>query len=85
MGFDINKIQPGKERMFISTYQEIGYLKSDTLVVLMPNKIINSYKVDFKTFAAHKINNESYLINEAIAWYQTASYLYKNQKYKAVK
>ena len=85
MGFDINKTEPEKDRLFISTYQEIGYIKSDTLIVLMPNKIVNSYKVNFKTFAASKINNDPVLVNEAIAWYQSASYLFNNGKYKAIK
>ena len=85
MGFDINKTDPGKERLFVSTYQEIGYVKHDTLVVLMPNKIINTYKVDLKTYIATKINNDPLLTNEAIAWYQSASYLFKNGRYKAEK
>ncbi len=85
MGFDINKTDSGKERIFISTYQEIGYIKNDTMVVLLPNKVVNSYKVDFKTFAAIKINNDPHLVNQAIAWYQSASYLFNNDKYKAKK
>ncbi len=85
MGYDINRTPLGKERIFISTYQEIGFIKHDTLVALLPNKAVNSYKVNFEDFAAKKIDNPQKIVDQAIAWYQTASYLFRSNGYKELK
>jgi phosphoglycerol transferase MdoB-like AlkP superfamily enzyme len=37
-GYDINTLPKGKERVFISTYQLLGYMKQDSLVVMAPKK-----------------------------------------------
>jgi phosphoglycerol transferase MdoB-like AlkP superfamily enzyme len=83
MGYDIYKTPANDERIFISTYQDMGYVKGDTLVVLSPQQKAVMYKIDFSTGAARAIPMENNLLNEAIAWYQGASFLYKNNRYKA--
>ncbi len=35
-GFDMYKLEPGRERAFISTYQNLGYIRRGELVVLSP-------------------------------------------------
>jgi len=76
-GYDMFKLEAGRERAFISTYQNLGYLKNESLIVLSP-------QLKAETFALSK-NNEvtkaSYHqleTEEAIAWYQTASYSFKH-------
>lgn len=82
MGYDMNKLPRGKERIFISTYQDMGYLKNDTLVILSPQKKINMFKTDFVSGASKKISIDEDLKNEAIAWYQGAGFLINEGKYR---
>ena len=82
MGYDIYKIPQGNDRLFISTYQDMGYIKNDTLVILSPQKKVNMYKTDFSTGLNTKIPISEPLKDEAIAWYQGASFLFKNGGYK---
>ncbi len=73
-GYDIFKLEAGRERVFISTYQSLGYLKNDKLIILNPQKLVSTYKPDYEKGTAIKIADDSKLIQEAIAWYQVASY-----------
>ncbi len=85
LGYDIYKTIPGNERVFISTYQDMGYLKGGKLVILSPQQKINTYKPDLSTGVVTETSRSDSLINEAIAWYQGASYLFKKGKYKEFK
>ncbi len=82
MGYDINKMPITRDRLFISTYQDMGYIKNDTLLILSPQKKVNMYKTDFVTGLNIKIPVTDKLKNEAIAWYQGASFLFNNKGYK---
>lgn len=82
MGYDIYKAPESNDRVFISTYQDMGYIKNDTLVILSPQKKISMYKTDLSAGINQKIEVSERLRNEAIAWYQGASFLYKNNRYK---
>lgn len=73
------KTQP---RAFISNYQELGYYKNDTLIVLSPKQKSEAYKVDPVTMESVPITMNETLLNEAIAYYQTASRAYKQGKLK---
>ena len=84
-GYDIYRMQVGRERAFISTYQDMGYLKDGKIVILSPQQKVKMYKADFKSGINTKISNSDSLVNEAIAWYQGASFLYKSRWYKSVK
>ena len=85
LGYDIFKTLPGRERAFISTYQNMGYIKSGKLVILSPQQKVAIFKPDFITGTAIKIPTADSLINEAIAWYQGANYLYKTGGYRVIK
>jgi phosphoglycerol transferase MdoB-like AlkP superfamily enzyme len=82
LGYDIYKTLPGNERAFISTYQDMGYLKDGKLVVLSPRQLVKMYKPDILTGAATEMQPNDSLVNEAIAWYQGASFLFKSNRYK---
>lgn len=83
LGYDINNLEVGKERAFISTYQNLGYIKGDKLVILKPQNKVETYKINnFSTSDYTPIKNEPQLTNEAISWYQGSSYLYKNKLLK---
>ena len=82
MGYDISKTPASNDRLFISTYQDMGYIKNDTLVILSPQKKISIFKIDFLSGTPAKIKMSETLKNEAIAWYQGASYLFNSSGYK---
>ena len=70
------------QRAFISTYQSLGYLKNNKLVILNPNKKLGTFMPNFKTGGSKPIPAEGWLTNEAIANYQLASYLYSSGGYQ---
>ncbi|MEO6546815.1 MAG: LTA synthase family protein [Ferruginibacter sp.] len=84
MGADIYQMPVSRDRIFISTYQKLGYVKNGSLVILSPQKRISTFKPDFLNGAAIQIRDNDTLTNEAIAWYQGAGYLIKNGKYQRV-
>jgi len=81
LGFDLYKTPKDRDRVFISTYQNMGFIKGDELVILSPQKKVAMYQPNFLTGAAIQIPLSDSLTNEAIAWYQGASYLYNSKKY----
>lgn len=76
-GYDMFKLEPGRERAFISTYQSLGYIKGDKLIVLSPQQKVESFSVSGKEQVKAKPDQNT--INEAIAWYQTASYSFTHE------
>jgi len=80
-GQDVFQTPADKQRVFISTYQGLGFLKNDTLIIQSPVKKIKTYLPDFTTGDAKEIKGNDSLTNEAIACYQTISWLIKNKKY----
>ncbi|NML19770.1 sulfatase-like hydrolase/transferase [Pseudoflavitalea sp. G-6-1-2] len=80
-GQDIFALPEGRERAFISTYQGLGYMRDSMLVIQSPVQQIAQFKPDFKTGDAAKVQATDSLVTQAIAYYQTASWLIKNKKY----
>jgi len=80
-GQDVFKMKDSEERAFISTYQSLGYIKNNKLVILDPHKKVATYKPDFTNGNAVAIPADQKLINEAISNYQMASYFYQNGLY----
>jgi len=80
-GYDVLKLPTGKERLFMGTYQNVAYARNNKMVVLSPQQKIEMFTVDFITGTQTKIPLEDSLVNEAIANYQTASYLFKHGLY----
>ena len=78
-GKDIVKMAPEEERAFISNYQKLGYIKNDRLTILSPQQKITHYKIDIKTGEMKVEEPDSNVENEAIIYYQSASYVYKNK------
>lgn len=85
LGYDIYHMTTGNERAFISTYQDMGYIKGDDMVILSPQQKTQTVRPDFITGGNTLINQSDSLVNEAIAWYQTASFLYRTGAYTSVK
>jgi phosphoglycerol transferase MdoB-like AlkP superfamily enzyme len=77
-GYDIFKLETGRERAFVSTYQSLGYVKNDSLIVLKPQKVTTTFIPDFKDGSARPAPPNRRLADEAIAWYQAASFQFKH-------
>lgn len=73
------------ERAFISNYQELGYYKNNRLIVLSPRKKAEAYEVDPASLQSTPIAVDETLLNEAIAYYQSAAIAYKHGDLKEYK
>ena len=76
-GYDMFKLEAGRERAFISTYQKLGFLKDEDLTILSPQLKVESFSLSRKMEPLNKLHNER-SVEEAIAWYQTSSYSFKH-------
>ncbi len=65
-------------RAFISNYQQLGYLRDNILTVLLPKSRVESFRVDPLTYAETPAPVDARLLDEAIAYYQTASRAFKS-------
>ena len=79
IGYDVLKHPERPGRAFISTYQKLGYLTDDKLLVMGPNKYAAQYQVDRRTGAATAEKLNQPLLDEMLAYYQGANYIYKNR------
>jgi phosphoglycerol transferase MdoB-like AlkP superfamily enzyme len=80
-GQDIFKIAAENRRAYISTYQGLGYIKNEQLVIQSPVKKVNQSVPNFTTGEATTVPLNDSLAKEAISFYQTAVWLIKNKKY----
>ncbi len=65
------------QRAFISNYQALGYLRDGVLTVLLPKAGVQSYRVDGRTLDSTPAAVEPRLLDEAVAYYQTAAHAFK--------
>jgi len=79
-GQDVLNTSPDKQRAFISTYQGLGYLRGGKLLVQSPVKTVHEYIPDFQNGNAAPVQVETDLSREAIAYYQSISWLLKHRK-----
>ena len=82
LGSDVFKRDTLNDRIFISTYQDMGYIRNNKLVILSPRARVEMYSFDYVSGVNTPIPLDKSLVNEAISWYQGASFLYKEKKYK---
>ena len=83
-GYDIFNLEAGRERAFISTYQKLGYMKGDRLVVLDVNKKPVALDGLPRVPGAVPPPDDQQLIGEAISWYQSASLYFRTGRLKNV-
>ncbi len=84
----LNNYKTIDQHSFVSTYSDIGYFKGDKLYLLKPKKEKKVFDVVIKNYgfeASKETVAENYdkkEMSEAIAYYQVASHLFKNEKLK---
>ena len=76
-GHDVNRLPAGKEHALISTYQTVGYLENDRLVILNPGQRARVETVDWESLATRLTADDPVAITEAISVYQGASLAFK--------
>ena len=84
-GYDIFKLKEGNERAFISTYQALGLLERDTMVILSPRKRPEVFLVGKDRESLSKVNKNAErakVVKDAISWYQAASYAFRHGEMK---
>jgi phosphoglycerol transferase MdoB-like AlkP superfamily enzyme len=70
-------------RIFVGTYQKLGFLKNDTFVVLNPQQKVSFYRYNKSKNEQITLNKVPQgLIDEAVANYQTAYFLFKHKGLK---
>ena len=83
LGHDINKVDESDDRIFISTYQMLGYIKNDNLIILTPDKKATAYHIDnWSTSEYSDVEVDQNLLNEAVNYYQGSSHLFKSGQLK---
>lgn len=82
-GWDVRRAT-GDRRVLIGNYQRLGLYEPGELVVLNPRREVSQYSgtADSGRFLAVPPHAEE--VDETIAYYQTASYLYRHRGYRAL-
>lgn len=78
LGYDLMDLEPGRERAFVSTYQNLGYWRGNTLVELSPQQ-----QTSLSTVAAEQVKPDGDAVQQAaladaISWYQGAAWAYQH-------
>ncbi|MDB5275172.1 MAG: sulfatase [Ferruginibacter sp.] len=81
LGFDLYRTPVERDRVFISTYQNMGFIKDNKLLILSPQKKTAQFQTDFSTGISTPLPVSDEMSKEAIAWYQGASFLFKTHRY----
>lgn len=76
-GKDIRRENPN--RALFGTYQKIGLYKENCLTVQMPTKLVEAYTISENGQIISSFNQQD--LDESVAYYQAASYLFKNKGY----
>ena len=78
-GRDILAPGPPRERAFLSTYQKLGFMDDNSLVVLEPGKKIGSYAYRRDDGLLTPAPDKHRLVEETLAYYQGGNIMYKNR------
>ncbi|WP_126246235.1 LTA synthase family protein [Chitinophaga rhizosphaerae] len=83
-GLDVR--QPGyRPRAFLGTYQKLAYLQNDSMVILSPQQRVETMQYSAASDSQAPVKADDRTVMEAIAYYQTAYYLFKHGGLQAKK
>ncbi len=78
-GYDVLRVEPGRERAFPATYEKLGYLHGDLLSILEPKQRVEQVHPDFDSGdATPNVPIDQSQVDQAVAYYQVAAYLFKH-------
>lgn len=81
-GYDMFRLESGRERLLLVNYQDIAYVKNGKMVVLSPRKEIHMYEPEFRTGNVKPIPMDEQLKNEAISYFQGAAWMLDHGSFK---
>ncbi len=79
IGKDIMTADAWSDRAFISTYQKLGYIHDDKLVVLGPKKQADYFSFVRKDGATTVLKPQEDMLMDTLAYIQGTNYIYKNR------
>lgn len=79
LGRDVFRENTVPPRAFISTYQKLGYLTEDTLLVLGPRKYAAQYHLDRQAGTVIPTTITPLKMDDMLAYYQGADYIYQHR------
>ena len=79
LGHDVLKDSGTPPRAFISTYQKLGYLTQDQLMILGPQKSAQQYRINRATGEVALSPLDQRLMDDMLAYYQGADHLYQKR------
>ena len=74
-GYDLFRLEPGRERAFIGTYQVLGLIRDDDLAILSPGRRM---RVAHVIASDERDDDDDAVEHEAIVWYEAASYAFRH-------
>ena len=77
-GKNVLTMSPSDERAFIGTYQKLGYIKGNNLMVLSPQKKYAQFSFDRYTGDMKEVKVEEQFKTDAVSIYQTAEHMFIN-------
>ena len=80
-GHDVLSSPPESDRAFVANYQTLGYLKGDRMVLLHPKRKSEVFRVDRDKNILQPVR-DAQMLREAISFYSTASYVFRNGMYR---
>jgi phosphoglycerol transferase MdoB-like AlkP superfamily enzyme len=80
LGRDVLHSPPQTDRAFVANFQTLAYMKDGQMVVLQPKRRVDQFAIEDGRQGAHSQLAPG-LRNEAIAFYQVASYAFRNGLY----
>ncbi|MDP1580660.1 MAG: sulfatase-like hydrolase/transferase [Candidatus Didemnitutus sp.] len=83
-GHDVRRTPAKATHALIGNYQKLGHLEDEHFVVLKPQRETSSYRVTLPAGTLMAAARNETAENEAIAYYKSASYAYKERTYRAL-
>ena len=83
-GHDVRKVAADDAHALLGNYQKLGHLERDEFVVLRPQRGSAMYRYQLGSSALTPMADDPHERDEAIGFYQTASYLYEHGLYRAL-
>jgi len=79
LGRDVLRHGPSRERCLISTYERLGFIEDDELVILNPKKKVEFFDCDMTDGSVRPANGLSLELEDALAYYEGANIIYKQK------
>jgi phosphoglycerol transferase MdoB-like AlkP superfamily enzyme len=80
-GRDVLNSPPESDRAFVANYQTLGYLTRERLALLQPRRKTEVFRVDGDKNILAPVD-DAQVLREAIAFYSTASYVFRSGLYR---